>query len=478
PFYQLVALQQEKTKRDRYLRDKLLKEKRSEQLRSDKRASLLNKAMQPHRNGTISQKHVRQKRSVSGMSGMYSLFRPLSAAFGATMERAGSWEGPRRSAAELDFPALKPKVELTMNLVGAGVRSFINDQRPFTLQLDLEDGGRFLLQTTSGTECNKWLQGIKKVAETSALRRLTYLGRNAVPAYNEVGDSNAGPKDPNGIFGQNILTVLQRESPTGDYTPGAIPRVVEMCLAEINKRGLQEPGLHRVAGSKSLCNQLRAEFNSGLIPDLSIDGKYPDIHVIGDCLRQWLRELPESIFTNHLYNSFMEVIKIPDYDERKTQLRGLIWQLPQPNFDILRRLLEHLDLVVDNEEHNHMTPDSLAICFNVTLCKPPTLASFDNMQHTLSLVKHCILHYGYLFSELEPEFDHELDEVLLEEDEPEEDAEDAEDAKSSSGPESPTAPEGSPPDQRGLLGSSLEANMTQTSFFTAPEPSPCYFSTN
>ncbi|KAG8909517.1 rho GTPase-activating protein [Tulasnella sp. 417] len=469
PFYHLVALQQEKIKRDRYLRDKLLKEKRSEQLRSDKRASLLNKAMQPNRNGGVSQKHVRQKRSGSGM---YSLFRPLSAAFGATMERAGSWEGPRRSAAELDFPALKPKVELTMNLVGAGVRSFINDQRPFTLQLDLEDGGRFLLQTTSGAECNKWLQGIKKVAETSALRRLTYLGRNAVPAFNEAGDSNAGPKDPNGIFGQNILTVLQRESPTGEYVPGAIPRLVEMCLAEINKRGLQEPGLHRVAGSKSLCNQLRAEFNSGLIPDLTLDGKYPDIHVIGDCLRQWLRELPESIFTNQLYVSFLEVIKIPDYDERKTQLRGLIWQLPQPNFDILRRLLEHLDLVVDNEEHNHMTPDSLAICFNVTLCKPPTLASFDNMQHTLSLVKHCILHYGYLFSELEPEFDEviqEEDEALLEEDEPEEDAEDA---KSSSGPESPTAPGGSPPDQRGLLGSSLEANMTQTSFFTAPEPSP------
>ncbi|KAG9018257.1 rho GTPase-activating protein [Tulasnella sp. 427] len=465
PFYQLVALQQEKTKRDRYLRDKLLKDKRSEQLRSDKRASILNKAMQPNRNGPPSQKHVRQKRSVSAMS---SLFRPLSAAFGATMERAGSWEGPRRSAAELDFPALKPKVELTMNLVGAGVRSFINDQRPFTIQLDLEDGGRFLLQTTSGAECNKWLQGIKKVAETSALRRLTYLGRNAVPAYNEAGEPNSVPKDPNGIFGKDILAVLQRESPTGEYIPGVIPRVVEVCLNEINKRGLQEPGLHRVAGSKALCNQLRAEFNSGRIPDLTIDGNYPDIHVIGDCLRQWLRELPEGIFTNRLNASFVEVMKIPDYDERKAQLRGLIWQLPQPNFDILRRLLEHLDLVVDNEEYNHMTPDTLAICFNVTLCKPSTLASFDNMQHTLSLVKHCILHYGYLFSEIEPEFDEALDEVV-EEDEPEEEGEDT---RSSSGPESPTIPGGNSPDQRGLLGSSLEANMTQTSFFTAQERSP------
>jgi hypothetical protein len=72
------------------------------------------------------------------------------------------------------------------------------------------------------------------------------------------------------------------------------------------------------------------------------------------------RELPESVFTNHLYNDFIETIsalsivkllagfsakslEIPDYDERKIGIRTLIWQLPQPNFDVLRRLMEHLD---------------------------------------------------------------------------------------------------------------------------------------
>ncbi|KIO30491.1 hypothetical protein M407DRAFT_5566 [Tulasnella calospora MUT 4182] len=271
------------------------------------------------------------------------------------------------------------------------------------------------------------------------------------------------PKEANGVESSTHRFGSQ-PPPLDDVTPDDLVSNLD-CIAQTVFRGVTEANMFELADILETQTADRTGWFSLRDVSSQDDGAYPDIHVVGDCLRQWLRELPESIFTNHLYASFLEVIKIPDYDERKTQLRGLIWQLPQPNFDILRRLLEHLDLVVDNEEHNHMTPDSLAICFNVTLCKPPTLASFDNMQHTLSLVKHCILHYGYLFSELEPEFD----EVLLEEEEPEEDAEDA---KSSSGPESPTAPGGSPPDERGLLGSSPEANMTQTSFFTAPEASP------
>lgn len=194
PFYQLVALQQEKFKRDKYLRDKLHKEKKMEQIRSDKRASLMNKAMQPAKSSP-GPKHLRQKRSVSGM---YSLFRPLSVAFGVA-ERSDSWEGPRRTAKELDFPASSPKAHLTLNLVGAGIRVFINDVRPYTLQLDTEDGAHVLLQATTATERDKWLATIKKIADTSAMKRLTYLGRNAMPVYNEPVDfSNSGPADPTG----------------------------------------------------------------------------------------------------------------------------------------------------------------------------------------------------------------------------------------------------------------------------------------
>ncbi|KAG8871240.1 rho GTPase-activating protein [Tulasnella sp. 331] len=401
PFHQLVTAQQEKSKRDRYMRDKLLKEKRMEQLRSDKRTSQINKAMQ-QKPLPLGQKHLRQKKS---MSGMFPFFRPLSVAFGASTDRLNVLVGSPRTADELDFPVAQLKVALSINLVGAGVRNFINDERPYTLQLDSDDGGHFLLQALSLADRDRWLSTLKKVAETSAMKRLTYLGRQAPPLLNEVPEfAGQTPADPSGIFGLDLMSLLRRESPTDQYTAGVIPRMVQMCIAEVEKRGLTEPGIYRIAGSKTVCNALRADFNRGGPIDMSLDGNYPDIHVVGDVLRQWFRELPETIFTATLYDSFLEATKIREYEERKTQLRTLIWQLPPANFDVLQALFEHLDRVVDFEEHNHMSPDALAVVFNPSLCKT-SLSAFGNMQFTLALVKNCIIHYHYLFSQQEPEVD-------------------------------------------------------------------------
>ncbi|KAG9036552.1 rho GTPase-activating protein [Tulasnella sp. JGI-2019a] len=405
PFHLIVTLQHEKSKRDRYMREKLLKEKRMEQLRSDKRVSQINKAMQ-QKPLPPGQKHLRQKKS---MSGMFPFFRPLSVAFGASTDKLSVMVGRPRSAAELDFPVSRVKVASSINLVGAGVRNFINDERPYTLQLDSDDGGHFILQALSLADRDRWLSTLKKVAETSAMKRLTYLGRQAPPQLNEVSDfSGHAPADPSGIFGLDLISLLRRESPSGQYTAGVLPRLVQMCIAEVEKRGLTEPGIYRIAGSKTVCNALRDDFNRGGPIDMSLEGNYPDIHVVGDVIRQWFRELPETIFTTALYDNFLDAIKIRDYEERKTQLRTLIWQLPSANFDVLQALFEHLDHVVDFEEHNHMSPDALAVVFNPSLCKT-ALSAFGNMQFTLALVKNCIIHYHYLFSQQEPEADGDME---------------------------------------------------------------------
>lgn len=41
-----------------------------------------------------------------------------------------------------------------------------------------------------------------------------------------------------------------------------------------------------------------------------------------------------------------------------------------------------------------MTPDSLAICFAMSLCKPPGSSTMNNMGQSLSLIKNCIMHVG------------------------------------------------------------------------------------
>ena len=67
--------------------------------------------------------------------------------------------------------------------------------------------------------------------------------------------------------------------------------------------------------------------------------------------------------------------------------------LPRPNFDLLRRIVEHLDRVTDFEEQNQMTPDALAIVFSPNLLRAPDndfLMIMANMPHTNKLVKTLI----------------------------------------------------------------------------------------
>lgn len=167
PFQKLVAVQQEKNKRDKQLRDRVSKEKRHEQHRSDRRDEHANRGTP----GSAAQRHQhRNKKSMS--SAFFQFMRPISSAF--TSEHP-DLSGAKRSPMELDFtPSGKPT--LVLNLVDAKVAQFINNERSYTFQLDTEDGGHYLLQALSRGEMTRWLDTINRVSKTAAKRRLTYLG--------------------------------------------------------------------------------------------------------------------------------------------------------------------------------------------------------------------------------------------------------------------------------------------------------------
>jgi hypothetical protein len=45
------------------------------------------------------------------------------------------------------------------------------------------------------------------------------------------------------VFGVNLEFLLKREFGTEDIPTGAIPLVIEKCIDEVEKRGLQEVGI-------------------------------------------------------------------------------------------------------------------------------------------------------------------------------------------------------------------------------------------
>lgn len=67
----------------------------------------------------------------------------------------------------------------------------------------------------------------------------------------------------------------------------------------------------------------------------------------------------------------MTAVEIVEYDDRLLAIKALIHQLPLPNYYLLRRLIEHMEMITDYEETNHMYASNLAIVFGPNLLRPP-----------------------------------------------------------------------------------------------------------
>ncbi|XP_042188535.1 rho GTPase-activating protein 12b isoform X3 [Callorhinchus milii] len=164
------------------------------------------------------------------------------------------------------------------------------------------------------------------------------------------------------VFGCNLDSLCQRENTT-------IPQFVKMCIDHVEKEGLDIDGLYRVSGNLAVIQKLRFAVNHDEKLDLK-DSKWEDINVITGALKMFFRELPEPLFTYHLFNDFVNAIKNPDYKQRVQDIKELIRQLPKPNHDTMQILFQHLGKIVANGELNRMTTQSVAIVFGPTLLKP------------------------------------------------------------------------------------------------------------
>ena len=256
PFSKVVALQIEKNRRDKALRARLQREKLQEQSKNERRDDLLNKAMRPRKPLSSAQKQHRNKKS---MSAFLNFMRPISSAFVSDTTPS---MGLRRTPSKLDF-ASSGKPALVLSVMDSQVAQFINNERSYTFQLDTEDGGHYLLQATNKREMTKWLETISRVTKMAAKRRLTYLGNSPKPQLADHIHSHpiVASRDPkagelscvysrknweancSAVFGVELEFLLKREAGGDHVAPGTVPIVIEQCLSEIERRGLNEVGI-------------------------------------------------------------------------------------------------------------------------------------------------------------------------------------------------------------------------------------------
>ncbi|XP_037812989.1 rho GTPase-activating protein 100F isoform X4 [Lucilia sericata] len=172
------------------------------------------------------------------------------------------------------------------------------------------------------------------------------------------------------LFGADLETVVNRES-KGAPGSAPVPIVLRRCVEEVERRGLDIIGLYRLCGSATKKRLLREAFerNSRAV-ELSPE-HVPDINVITGVLKDYLRELPEPLFTRCLFQMTVDALAVclPDDPEGNAKLMlSILDCLPRANRATLVFLLDHLSLVVSNSERNKMSAQALA-----TVMGPPLM---------------------------------------------------------------------------------------------------------
>ncbi|KAG8441286.1 hypothetical protein GDO86_006860 [Hymenochirus boettgeri] len=159
------------------------------------------------------------------------------------------------------------------------------------------------------------------------------------------------------------------------YFPEEVPFIISKCTSEIEQRALLQQGLYRISGAKARVEKLLQAFENGReLVDLS--GHSP--HDITCLLKHFLKQLPDSVVSHHLYEDFMAFSK--DFlDDAKNhensqdavqRMKVILRWLPDSNYNTLRHLIAHLYRVSERYEENKMSPNNLGIIFGPTLIRP------------------------------------------------------------------------------------------------------------
>lgn len=137
-----------------------------------------------------------------------------------------------------------------------------------------------------------------------------------------------------------------------------IALVIEECIRFLFQNAMDCEGLFRLAGPATKVKKLKASFDAGFA-NLAED-EY-DIHAVTGALKQYLRELPESLMTFELHHDWIEAGSTRDRDDRLQKLWTVVSQLPQANKNNLRYLVKFLGKIHQNSEVGKMNAHNLAI---------------------------------------------------------------------------------------------------------------------
>merc|ERR1711892_433192 len=200
-----------------------------------------------------------------------------------------------------------------------------------------------------------------------------------------------------------------------------VPLVVVLCCTIIEDRlEVDGTGIYRRNGNKPIVDQLEEELNKNVEffaqnPDCEL---MRDVKNVASVLKSFFRKLPEPLFTDALYDAFIETSTIKDDQTKIKRIRNLLIGLPQHHYSTGKYLMRHLNRVA-NSANTRMDSKNLAtvIAPNLIRSTMATLISdVKDLNNQCSLIDLLISRYELFFEKSAEDISQSLPNIINAED--------------------------------------------------------------
>ncbi|KAJ8770901.1 hypothetical protein K2173_022073 [Erythroxylum novogranatense] len=230
---------------------------------------------------------------------------------------------------------------------------------------DGRDGRAFTLKAETLEDLYEWKAALEQALAQAPSAALV-MGHNGI-FRSDTNDAIEGSfyqwrdKRPvkSLVVGRPILLALE------DIDGG--PSFLEKALKFLEKYGTNVEGILRQSADVEEVDRRVQEYEQGkseFEPD-------EDAHVIGDCVKHVLRELPSSPVPASCCTALLEAYKIDRKEARVNAMRSAILEtFPEPNRRLLQRILKMMHIISSHSHENRMTSSAVAACMAPLLLRP------------------------------------------------------------------------------------------------------------
>ncbi|RAL47061.1 hypothetical protein DM860_017102 [Cuscuta australis] len=243
---------------------------------------------------------------------------------------------------------------------------------------DGRDGRTFTLKAETSEDLLEWKAALEEALVNSPSATLI-VGQNGIirnDQTNAVDVSSEQSKDKSPVkslvIGQPVLLALEGIDGT--------PSFLEKALRFVEEHGVKVEGILRQAAYVDDVERRIREYEKGKI-EFSAE---EDAHVIADCVKYILRELPSSPVPASCCNALLESCRV-ERGMRVSAIHSAILEtFPEPNRRLLQRILVMMRNVVSHKNENRMSTSAVAACMAPLLLRP-LLSGECELEHNFDM---------------------------------------------------------------------------------------------